>query len=280
MRIINAITDWLLYTSMFAALCAVSLCMATEQLILNELPRLFTPLHCFIAGCTMMVYNGHFLIKKTPLHISDRMRWTYSHLIWHYIVFIVGAITCSVTLFYLSYKLLIACVALGILSFAYTLPLLPFKTQLRDYGWLKIITLTLVWTIVTSAIPIVHWEKSLNDFPFEILMRFMFMFVLCIAFDIRDMQTDTERSIKTLPNILGVKNSNLLINISLAVFLALCVIQYFRYPNMGRLVAEVALAFVARIAITYCNSHQSDKNYLGLVDGMMLLYGIVIMFLA
>lgn len=251
--------------------------MATEKLILTGLPKLLTPLHCFIVGCTMMVYNGHFLIKKTPLNISDRMRWSHRHNIWHYIVFVVGAIICSITLFYLSYKILIACAVLGFLSFAYTLPLLPFKTQLRDYGWLKIITLTLVWTIVTSAIPIVHWERNLIDFPFELLMRFMFMFVLCIAFDIRDMQTDMEHRIKTIPNILGVKHSNQLINWSLIIFVGLCIVQHIRYPNISRLIAEAALAVVARLAISYCNSHQSDKNYLGLVDGMMLLYGIVIL---
>lgn len=251
--------------------------MATEKLILSNVPELFTPLHFFIVGCTMMVYNGHFLIKRAPLNISDRMRWSNKFNIWHYIVFSVGAILCAITLFYLSYKVLIACVVLGLLSFAYTLPLLPFKTQLRDYGWLKIITLTLVWTIVTSAIPIVYLEHSLTDFPFEILMRFMFMFVLCIAFDIRDMQTDMEHSIKTIPNILGVKNSNLLINCTLIFFIGLCVVQHVRYPNVSRLTAEITLAIISRIAISYCNRHQSDKNYLGFVDGMMLLYGIVIL---
>lgn len=228
----------------------------------------------------MMVYNAHFLIKKDVKKISDRYSWTNRNRVWHYIVFITGCLLSGISILFLSYKILLACCVLGLLSFMYTLPILPLKIRLRDFGWLKIITLTLVWTIVTSVLPILYWNRYISDYPFEILMRIVFMFVLCAAFDIRDMQVDLESNIYTLPNIIGTKNTKRLMDAGLIAFVVLCFIQHSRYPNPGRFAAELAIAFVTKIVIRYCDTHPSDKNYLGLVDGMMLIYGIVIVLLS
>jgi 4-hydroxybenzoate polyprenyltransferase len=185
------------------------------------------------------------------------------------------------SIFFLNWKILIACVVLGSLSFTYTFPLLPFsKTRLRDFGWVKILTLTLVWTIVTSILPMLFWHHSLLDYPFEIFLRFVFMFTLCIAFDIRDMQTDLKADIQTVPNLIGVKNSYRLIDASIVLFIGLSVIQYFRYPSAGRLVGTIIVALLTKAAIAFARKHPTDKNYLGLVDGMMLLYGCVVAFLS
>lgn len=278
---IKHFTSWLLYTSIFAALCAVALCLATERLILNVIPDTLTPLHAFIFGCTLVVYNAHFLLRKVEPKLSDRYRWTEQHRRWHYIVFLTGLILSATSIFYLNWKVLIACLVLGALSFTYTLPLLPFaKSRLREFGWLKILTLTLVWTIVTSILPMLYYHQSLLDYPFEILLRFIFMFTLCIAFDLRDMQTDLKADINTLPNIIGVKNSYRLINASILVFLGLSIIQYLRYPSATRLVGTCIVALLTKAAIAYTKKHPTDKNYLGLVDGMMLLYGCVVAFLS
>jgi hypothetical protein len=176
---------------------------------------------------------------------------------------------------------MVACVVLGILSFGYTLPLLPFnKSSLRDFGWMKIITLTLVWTIVTSVLPLLYWSKPLANYPYEILIRFSFLFTLCVAFDIRDMQTDLKRKILTVPNLIGLKNSYRLMDASISIFLILSVIQYLRYPSKGRLLAEIISAILTRLVIDYTRKHPSDRVYLGLVDGMMLLYGCLIALLS
>ena len=281
MKISKTLTDWLLYTSIFAALCAVALCLATERLILNSIPDTITPLHSFIFGCTLIVYNAHFLLRKVQPKLSDRYRWTEQHRIWHYATFLIGFVVSGISIFFLNWKILVACLVLGVLSFTYTLPILPFaKSRLRDFGWLKILTLTLVWTIVTSILPMLYYHQSLLDYPFEILLRFVFMFILCIAFDLRDMQTDLKADINTLPNILGVKNSYRLINLAILLFVVLSILQYFRYPSAGRLAGTCVVALLTKAAIAYTRKHPTDKNYLGLVDGMMLLYGCVVAFLS
>lgn len=278
-KIVNTLVEWILYTSFFAAWCAVGLCMATERLLISVIPPLFTSLHVFVFGATLLVYNTHHIIKKSSAKLSDIYIWTQHYKFWHYMLCIVGLLMCITSLFWLSWKIWVGCMVLGLLSFAYSIPMLPFKNKkrIRDFGWIKITVLTSVWTIVTSILPMLYWDKPIMNYPYEILMRFIFMFTLCVAFDIRDMQTDIEADIYTLPNLIGLKNSYRLIDTAIVVFALLCIIQYFRYPVRPRLIADLLAAFLTKLAIEYSKRYPSDKVYLGIIDGMMLLYALLIL---
>ncbi|MGN6569412.1 MAG: hypothetical protein ACTHJ0_15740 [Flavipsychrobacter sp.] len=278
-KVINRLVEWILYTSLFAACCAVGLSMATERLVIGYIPPLFTSLHFFVFGATLLVYNTHHIIKKSSAKLSDIYIWTQHFKFWHYFLCVAGFLMCAISLFWLSWKIWVGCIVLGLLSFAYSIPMLPFKAKkrIRDFGWIKITVLTSVWTIVTGILPMLYWDKPIMEYPYEILMRFVFMFTLCVAFDIRDMQTDLEADIYTLPNLIGLKNSYRLINTAIVVFVLLCIIQYMRYPVLPRFIADLLAAFFTKIAIEYSKRYPSDKVYLGLIDGMMLLYAILIL---
>lgn len=268
-----------MYTSLFAACCAVGLSMGTERLLVNEVVPFYSPLHLLVFGSTLFVYNVHYLIKKSKPEISDRFAWSQYHRLWHYMFTVTGIAMCAVSVFQLPVTILYTCVILGVLSFSYSIPLLPFKDKkrLKDFGWIKILVLTTVWTIVTSVLPILYHAKEISAYPYEILMRFVFMFTLCVAFDIRDMQTDMDAGIATLPNIIGVKGSYRVMTVSMLLFIVMCIIQYFRYPSPVRLVGELIVAIATKWSIDYARKYPSDRAYLGLVDGMMLLYAILVL---
>lgn len=278
-KVLKGAIDWILFTSMFAACCSVGLCMATERLLIDHIPTLFIPLHVLVFGSTLMVYNAHNIAKRSRPDISDRFDWSQYHKLWHYFLLGAGAIMCAASLLVLSWKMLIGCIVLGLLSFAYSLPLLPFKDKkrLRDFGWIKILVLTSVWTIVTSILPMLYWGKIILHYPFEILIRFVFLFTLCVAFDIRDMQTDLDADIYTLPNLIGEKNSYKLMNNTILLFVLLSVFQDMRHPSALRLGGQVLTAAATYWVIRFTRKHPSDRAYLGLVDGMMLLYAILIL---
>jgi 1,4-dihydroxy-2-naphthoate octaprenyltransferase len=278
-RLVTIVTDWMLYTSLFAACCTVALCMATERLLLGGLPEAFSALHIFVFGATLLVYNTHYVVKRAAPQVSDRVSWSQRNIYWHYTFFLAGFFSCIGSLFFLSWQILEACVLLGMLSFAYSLPLLPFarRKRIKDFGWIKITVLTGVWTIVTSVLPILYWQRNIADYPYEVLMRFVFMFTLCVAFDIRDMQTDLDADIYTLPNLIGLRNSYLLMDTTMLLFALLGVVQYLRYPSPARLLGELFAVLLTKGAILYTQKHPSDKAYLGYVDGMMLVYGVLCM---
>lgn len=228
---------------------------------------------------TLLVYNAHYLIKKSTPELSDRFGWSLHHRLWHYLLMSIGVIGCAVAAFHLPPNILLVCALLAALSFSYSIPLLPFKDKkrLKDFGWIKILVLTTVWTIVTSVLPILYHNHAITDYPYEIMIRFVFMFTLCVAFDIRDMQTDMEAGIATLPNIIGVKGSYRVMSVSMILFIVMSIIQYTRYPSLPRLMAEMVVAIATKLTIDYARKHPSDRAYLGLVDGMMLLYAVLVL---
>lgn len=280
---LHAFIAWLLYTSLFAALCALMLCMATESLLLRVLSPFITPLHGYVIGCTLVVYNAHFLIRKnifTKQDATDRQDWSVRNRQWHFIVCGVGVMLAGVSLLHLSWEIIIASIVLGMLSFMYTLPLLPLGRRLRDWGLVKIFTLTAVWTITTAILPMLYWKQTISNYPMEIAMRFVFMFSLCVAFDIRDSRTDAISGIVTVPNLVGIQRSKKIINAAIVLFLLLAIVQYKRYSVENRLLAEVLTTIASGYILNKAGGDRSDIFYLGLVDGLMLLNGLLVVVLS
>jgi 4-hydroxybenzoate polyprenyltransferase len=278
---IHKLINWILYTSFFAASCAVGMCMATEQLINAESATLFNPLHVLVFGGVLLVYNTHFLLQKSTPELSERFGWSQHYRLWHYISISIGLVCLGYSLFKMPAPVISACVVLAVLSFAYSLPMLPIvaRKRLKDYGWVKIGVLTSVWTIVTAVLPMLYYSKPIEAYPFEIGIRFALMFPLCLAFDVRDMQTDVQAGIFTVPNRIGIKNTYRLMNAVIVLFVVFSVIQYVRYPSVGRIAAELIAAIAMKWVTGYARTHSTDKAYLGLVDGVMLLYALLIIYL-
>ncbi len=274
--------DWFLLTSSFTAFCAMGLCMATERLV-NDIPiPWFNQLDLFVFGCTLVVYNLHKAVKRRRSVEVGLPRLTSWHRQVYALMSFIGLFMMAASFrVLLSEKMLIACATLGFISFAYSMPLLPFKKRkrLRDFGWLKILSLASVWTIVTSVLPMLYWQRHISDFPYEIVVRFLFIFSLCIIFDIRDVKDDIASNINTFPQIVGIKNSYTVINISLIMFILAGIVQYLRYPLWYRLVAVVITAIVTRYVAEYLKTHNSERNYLIYADGVMIVYSLLVLLL-
>ena len=275
------IVKWILYTSLFAVLCAVGLCMATEKLLSGQSPPLWSVLHGFVAANTLCIYNLHYYIKKIPPGISDRADWSAKNKWVHPLLIALGCLLSLYCLSFLPFTVIAVSMALGLLSLGYSLPVLPFpqKRRLKDWGILKLILLALVWTCVTVLMPMFYHDKSFKAYEVEFLLRFVFMLPLCIAFDIRDMETDKENSIYTLPNTIGLANSYRLMDVCLVALGGLAIWQYIRYPYLDRLASGVAIILLTKLVLHFSRKVKTDIFYLLCVDGMMLVYALFILIL-
>lgn len=253
--------------------------MATEKLLTGSAPAFCSALHGFVAANTLCIYNIHYYIKNLPPGVSDRADWSARHRWVHPVLILAGGLLSLVCLFYLPLKVIAISVGLGLLSLGYSLPVLPFpqKKRLKDWGILKLILLSLVWTCVTVLMPMFDYNKSFRAYEVEFLLRFVFMLPLCIAFDIRDMETDRENSIYTLPNAIGLQASFRLMDACLIVFCALAVWQYLRYPILSRLVGGFVITLCTKGMLLLSRKVNTDVFYLLCVDGMMLLYAAFIL---
>ncbi len=236
-------------------------------------------LHVLVFGSTLLVYNTPRIARM----LRGKPTGKPGYAKWYIFFFCVGLVVTVTGLYGQTAVMLRVSCLLGIFAFSYFLPVLPFKNKkrLRDFGFVKIIVLTGVWTIATSVLPMLYWQKNLTDYPLEIFLRFVFVFALCVMFDLRDMRHDFENKIFTLPNKVGVRNSYRLIYASLLFFAAISVVQYIRYPVAGRLAGALITAACTWLIVQYVKKHSSDDRlYLLLVDGAMLLYAVLVLSLA
>ncbi len=275
MRHLIKLGDFLVNTSVFTAFCALSLCVATEKLIGSSFYPLFTPLHIVVTSGTLVIYN---LPRLFP--VAKRSSITlFSQRLWQYIFLALGLMGIGYSLSGLSQVSIMVGSFACILALGYTMPALIWqnKKRLREYGILKIIVLTGVWTIATAIIPIVAHGVNVANYPFEITMRFVFVFILCILFDIRDIQKDVDSNIITLPTRIGIEKSYWVINVSLLLFLVLSFIQHYQFALPGRLWASIITTFITYVVANHLRKEGNKRLFVIMTDGMMILYAALVL---
>jgi 1,4-dihydroxy-2-naphthoate octaprenyltransferase len=110
------------------------------------------------------------------------------------------------------------------------------------------------------------------------LRRFIFIFILCLLFDIRDTEIDRREKIATLSVKLGINRSYRLCYLLLVLFIALSITQFILLPDTGQLITMLLSTTAAIITIEYSKKNNSDVVYLALIDGMMLLQALLVIF--
>lgn len=238
--------------------------------------------YLFVAGATLVQYNLHYLVKTTAVKDSQRLGWSLKNKKYHIILFVIGCIMIIVSLFSFQLRHFYILSILGAIAFLYSYPALPFdkRKRLKDYGFLKIITLALLWTLVTVWFPVSDLFVNRTLYFFIFIKRFVFMFVLCLLFDIRDIDVDRHENRRTLPVILGEKKSYFTATLVLFLFISLSCVQNFFYPEAGAFVAMILSAIITFFIIRLSKKVKSDFVYLAGVDGMMLLQAILVYLLS
>ena len=116
---------------------------------------------------------------------------------------------------------------LALITFLYAIPVVPkrfiydIRPNLRSVTGLKIYIIALVWTAVTVVLPLIQLNINLDANVFVYgCQRFLFVVVLMLPFEIRDLRYDSLK-LSTLPQRIGVRGTKILGGILLAVFFLL-----------------------------------------------------------
>lgn len=269
------LVDFLLFGAVFIAVCAVALCMETNWLL--GIPLNHWSFYILVFGATLVQYNLHYFFKEPTGLPSARDEWSVKNRTTQKALLALGAICIAVSLGWLNTRHFGVLVVLALIASLYSLPLLPFgKRRLKEYGFLKIFLLTLEWTLVTVWFPVDQSAQDPTSYWLVFSRRFIFMFILCLLFDIRDMKADRAAHIKTLPIQLGLHRSYLLANIFLLVFVLLSAWQLFRQGQFVFFHAMLLSAACTWFMIIQTKKLNNDYIYLAGVDGMMLLQAILV----
>jgi hypothetical protein len=256
--------------SIFIALCAAALCYQTCALLNIPLN-----VHAFglVFFATLGSYNFYWLLSK--YHYRGQVGPLQFLLVQKLnLAFIgiasIGALFFTSNLPHLFPHALVA----TILTLLYSLPLWPVKRLafFRRMGFMKPVLLSLTWSYVTVTIP-AQSPLFVWTYPESLLFitRFLFILMLCIIFDARDVESDRAHSVHSLSTDLS---HSTLRQIMLIVF----VLYIFSGLSL-RLVfddIEHVLAFLVTgiLTITVYRLSMTPRGYVFyflFVDGLMLV---------
>lgn len=231
----------------------------------------------FVFNATLVQYNLHYVTKKPTAVQTPRLLWSLRNKRLHRLFIALGTAMILISFFHFHVTQFIVLAVLGVITLLYSFPVRFFgaKKRLKDYGIAKIVVLSLTWTIVTVWLPVIGMEYDSVTFFFVLIKRFLFMFVLCMVFDIRDRAADEAEGIRTIPVIMGTARAYRFAFYLLALFALIAVGESMLLSHLfwiPLLLSAVVTAFV----IQYSKRNMSDVTCLLLVDGMMLLQSVLV----
>lgn len=265
-KYLRALINLYLYSSLHIALCAGLLGIETYLVLRQEVD--LNLILCLALG-TLAVYALHRIvgINKT-VALSDQGRFKLiakykSHL---FIYFVLSSIVFVYFFLVLDKSKMVLFSAACLPTLLYILPVFPKGKRLRDYPFIKIFIIAIVWSYLTIVVPAAGQIDFLLSFL--LIERILFFLAITIPFDIRDMKVDNNTGVPTLIHQLGVRKSK-----SLAILFLLVSTMILLYLlKVGLIDFEYLIALIltygfAGILIITSNSNRHDWFYTGLIDG-------------
>ncbi|MEO7306201.1 MAG: hypothetical protein ABIR78_02695 [Ferruginibacter sp.] len=260
---------FILSHSIFISVCAVALAFQTVQLLQLD-NNLF--IYGFIFFATLCSYNFYWILSKVSFATSKPLLPLLKKEaagLGILLISAAGLLYC----FYrsaLPFGFIMTAVLLTVL---YAIPLLPLKNLhfTRKAGVLKTILLAFTWAYVTAFIPIQKSYLLLDSADlFIISRRFLFMLMLCIIFDNRDIAIDKMRGLHSLATDLKPGVLRGLIYVIFAVLFT----SNFLYKAYGITFNQSIALQISTLALLtvyfYSAKNRSYLFYYFIVDGLML----------
>ncbi len=284
-KVLVSILDFLLFSNLFIAICAVAQGLVTYHL-LNARPDWYILAILFFG--TIGVYNFSMLLSK-PKNPENaqfaRVRWIFSH---HRLIISITLISvlCLIPLglIYLSIEGKLLMIFTALLALCYNIPFLTLNNQkigLRNIPGIKLFLIALVWSISCVLLPVVELEQNhqINISTAETLLlvakRFMFIAAITIPFDIRDLFQDKLYALKTIPVMLGERKAMIFCQILLIGYLALLLL--FSQTINADIIALTLTLILTGWLIFKSNLKKNEYYYFLYLDGTMLLQYLLLL---
>ena len=270
--------DFLLFSNLFIALCAVAQGLVTYQL-LGVKPEKYILALLFFS--TLAQYNFSILLskpkdpQKSPFR---RVKWIFSHYRLMISVTIISIVSLIPLILFLSVPSQILLFFLGVLSVAYGLPIFSFhdkKFGLRNIPGIKLFLIALVWSVSTVLLPILELESlgilhtPNRDTILLVAKRFLFVAAITVPFDIRDLFQDRSSALKTIPVMLGEKKAYLFCQ---ALLIAYLILLFLFSESFDKNFFALSLTvFLSGWLIFKSNFVRNEYYYFLYMDGTLIL---------
>jgi len=283
----------LLWNNHFYGIAAALLSVETHLAIFKTLPYFYLVLFIYIST---VVYYTYAYFDEIEIGIyNERSQWyiqNKDYLIIRQVTLIgVGFYIAIIKLkvievyFYLTPQLKFILILTLFISFFYQNSHLLFKRiQIRNKGFLKSLSIAWVWVIMCGVTPLLLTPNGLiNSNPFSnyifiyLLQLFLFILILAILFDMKDINRDGDEKVKTIVVKYGIKSTLnkfifplLIFYFSLSLFLFFILKQSFLY-----LISTFLILFLTLFVTNLIQKHTAVYKNIILIDGLMILKALI-----
>ena len=213
-----------LNSSIHVSLAVVSFCLISylHYNVTIAWDLIFFIFFASVSGYNFVKYAG--IAKLYHLRLARNLRLIQ-----------IFSLLCFTGLVFFSFKLkfvsLLIVGIMGMVTFFYAFPVLSKRRNLRSLPGIKIFIIAFVWAGTTVALPL----SSLPNIEFhsqfiEFTQRLLFVIVLILPFEIRDLHYDDQK-LGTIPQIIGVQKTKFLGIILLCI---IAVIELFQIKIIGK----------------------------------------------
>ncbi|HEY0895744.1 MAG TPA: hypothetical protein VGE15_04275 [Sphingobacteriaceae bacterium] len=276
--------DFLLFSNIFIAVCAVAQAMVTYQL-LGARPdeHVLAILFC----STLSLYNFSIFLSKPRDPAASRfrrVRWIFSHYRLMITITLIAILSVIPLFLFLSMTAKLLLVFLAFVAVAYNLPVFSVhdkKFSLRNIPGIKLFLIALVWSLSAVLLPILELESnqivvSSRDTILLVAKRFLLVAAITVPFDIRDLFQDKHYELKTIPVLLGERRAYLFCQFLLMAYVAMLFL--FTRDFGLNFVALTLTAVLAGWLIFKSDLKKNEYYYFLAIDGVLLLQYVLLSF--
>ncbi len=276
-----------IFGNIIIAICALVLSLETYQQL--QLPLRLDGLAMLIFFATLSLYNVHRLLVVARLQPQDYgvvTAWAAQHRFTLFMLALIGAGGVAFFVFQTSLLIFGILAVLGAVSLLYELPLIKKTNRFRSLRnlWIhKAFMITSVWTLATAFLPAVNAHVPLSDYHLWLVLaeRMLFIFIIALCFDARDVEFDSKEGLKTIPILYGPVFTQHLYKGLSAMLIIMAVIHYvLLLQDYATGLAMILSAGITYFVVQRTSSKQSDYYYIFIVDGMMILQFLLIALLS
>jgi 4-hydroxybenzoate polyprenyltransferase len=273
-----AALDFLLFSNIFIALCAVAQAKVTYLLLNVECDKHVLGILFF---ATLALYNFSMFMSKPADPKSSafrRVRWIHSNYRLMITITLIAVLSLMVLILFLSASSKILLLFLGAIAISYNLPLFSVDDQkfgLRNVPGLKLFLIALIWSLSCVLLPIAELGNKqgfmvpTGETIILIAKRFLFIAAITVPFDIRDLFQDRTYNLKTIPVVLGEKKSYLFCQLLLVLYITLLVLFT---EQLSASFFALALTIALTGWLIFKSEREKDEYYYFLfLDGTMIL---------
>lgn len=285
-RVVHNVVAVLIYSQIFLALGAAAVTFTASRLVGIE-PKFYNSLLAFFYVLAMHVLNKQLSLPKDRSLCYGALKFFSRYqpvLIGMGVAGLCFSLMLSFALSISVFGLMLISIGLGII---YSLAIVPSGwfaglryRRLMDIPGSKDLFMAAAWTVVVVLVPFIE-EGRLVWPPMLFTASFVFLLVLMrsIVFDNRDIEGDITLGKETLPIVLGVRRTMVLLQVFIAALGLILVIGYAlgHLPLTALYLLVIVIYAAGSSMVRFRQEFYQSLYYDALVDSQFILAGFLSM---